>query len=107
MASVHRDPKGRSPYWYAAFTLQDGTRCFRSTKLKDRSSALKLAMEWEHLGRTVAERDPVGVQISRVNQGIRNSGFDCRHETAAPILKFAERSRQETINFRHRLSRIL
>ena len=70
MASVHRDPKGRSPYWYAAFTLQDGTRCFRSTKLKDRSSALKLAMEWEHLGRTVAERDPVGVQISRVNLDI-------------------------------------
>ncbi len=70
MASVHRDPKNRSPFWYAAFTLPDGTRRFRSTKLTERSKALKLAMEWEHLARSVAERDPTGAQIARVNLDI-------------------------------------
>jgi integrase len=70
MASVHRDPRNRSPYWYAAYTLPDGTRCLKSTKLRERSKALKLAMEWEHLARFVAERDPTGAQIARVNADI-------------------------------------
>jgi integrase len=70
MASVHRDARNRSPYWYAAYTLPDGTRCLKSTKLKERSKALKLAMEWENLARSVAERDPMGTQIARVNVDI-------------------------------------
>lgn len=70
MASIHRDAKGRSPYWYAAYTLPDGTRRAKSTKLTERTKALKLAMEWEHLARTAAERDPAGVQIAKVNLDI-------------------------------------
>ena len=26
MASIHRDARNRSPYWYAAYTLPDGTQ---------------------------------------------------------------------------------
>jgi integrase len=70
MASIHRDARNRSPFWYAAYTLPDGTRCSKSTKLTDRSKALKLAIEWEHLSRGVAERDPTGAQIARVNLDI-------------------------------------
>ncbi|MDB6126520.1 MAG: hypothetical protein JWM35_416 [Verrucomicrobia bacterium] len=70
MASVHKDPRNRSPFWYAAFTLPDGTRCFKSTKLVERKKAFVLALEWERLGRDAAEQDPVGAQISKVNRDI-------------------------------------
>ena len=80
MASIHRDAKGRSPYWYAAYTLPDGTRCAKSTKLTDRTKALKLAMEWEHLARTAAERDPAGAQIAKVNLDIYERATGTRVE---------------------------
>ncbi|HKW29248.1 MAG TPA: tyrosine-type recombinase/integrase [Verrucomicrobiae bacterium] len=47
MASLHKDPRGKSPYWYCAFTLPDGRRTFRSTKLTDRKKALGVCLEWE------------------------------------------------------------
>lgn len=47
MASIHRDPRGKSPYWYCAFTLPDGRRTFRSTKLTDRKQALDVCLQWE------------------------------------------------------------
>ncbi len=70
MASVHRDPRNRSPYWFAAFTLPDGTRCFKSTKLRDRKSALAQAIEYERAARDATEQDPTGAQISKVIRGI-------------------------------------
>jgi integrase len=48
MASVHRDPRRRSPFWYAAFTLSDGRRTFRSTKQRARNLALGIALKWEN-----------------------------------------------------------
>ncbi|MEO7168119.1 MAG: hypothetical protein ABI016_13950, partial [Chthoniobacterales bacterium] len=47
MASLHRDPLGRSPYWYTAFTLADGRRTFRSTKERDRKKAWETALAWD------------------------------------------------------------
>jgi integrase len=47
MASLHKDPLGRSPYFYAAFTGPDGRRKFKSTKAKDRKTALKIALSFE------------------------------------------------------------
>jgi integrase len=32
MASLHRDPRGKSPYWYCAYTDAHGIRRFKSTK---------------------------------------------------------------------------
>jgi integrase family protein with SAM-like domain len=46
MASVHKDPRGRSPYYYAAFT-SNGRRLFYSTKEKNRKKAERVAIEWE------------------------------------------------------------
>jgi integrase len=43
MASIHKDPRGKSPYWYAAYTLSDGRRAFRSTKQTDRKAAWDIA----------------------------------------------------------------
>jgi integrase len=39
MASLHRDPRGRSPFWYVAYTLPDGRRAFKSTGQRDRKKA--------------------------------------------------------------------
>jgi integrase len=47
MASLHRDPRGRSPYWYCAFALPDGQRRFKSTKQRSRKEALKVCLGWE------------------------------------------------------------
>lgn len=47
MASLHKDPRGKSPYFYAAFRLPDGRRAFRSTKERDRKRAAEVARQWE------------------------------------------------------------
>jgi integrase len=47
MASLHRDPRSRSPYWYCAYALPDGTRRFKSTKQRSRKEALKVCLGWE------------------------------------------------------------
>lgn len=47
MASLHKDPRGKSPYWYCAFTLPDGRRAFRSTKHRERKQALEICCQWE------------------------------------------------------------
>jgi len=33
------DPRGKSPYWYCAYTLPNGKRRFKSTKQTDRKKA--------------------------------------------------------------------
>ena len=48
MASLHRDPRpNKSPYFYAAFTLPDGRRAYRSTKQINRTKAAEVARGWE------------------------------------------------------------
>ena len=39
MASLHKDPRGKSPFWYVAYTLPNGRRAFKSTKERDRKKA--------------------------------------------------------------------
>ena len=47
MASLHKDPRGKSPFWYCAFTLPDGRRTFRSTKITDRKQAWEVCLQFE------------------------------------------------------------
>jgi integrase len=47
MASIHKDPRGKSPFWYCAYTLPNGQRTFRSTKQTDRKEALKECLKLE------------------------------------------------------------
>ena len=46
MPSLHKDPKGRSPFFYCAYTLADGKRKFRSTKQKTKDKAWKVCNGW-------------------------------------------------------------
>jgi integrase len=47
MASIHKDPRGKSPFFYCAFTLPNGKRVFRSTKLTDKDAALRFCLTME------------------------------------------------------------
>lgn len=39
VASLHHDPRGKSPFWYCAYRLGDGRRTLRSTGEEDRKRA--------------------------------------------------------------------
>jgi integrase len=45
MASIHKDPRGKSPFWYCAYSLPDGRRVFRSTKQRERKKALAICLK--------------------------------------------------------------
>jgi integrase len=48
MASLHKDPRGKSPFWYCAYRLPNGKRTFRSTKLTDRKAAEEFCHRLEY-----------------------------------------------------------
>ena len=64
MASVHRDP--RSPFWFAAFYMPDGRRAFRSTKQRNRSKALEVALAWSKASQLARDQRLTEVQARRV-----------------------------------------
>lgn len=47
MASLHRDLRGKSPFWYCAFTDSNGVRRFKSTKETKRKQAEAVANGWQ------------------------------------------------------------
>src|ERR1051325_9725614 len=47
MASLHRDPRGKSPFWYCAFTDADASRHFKSTKRSKRQEAQVICDGWQ------------------------------------------------------------
>ena len=64
MASLHKDPRGRSPYYYAAFGLSNGKHVFRSTKQTDRKKAWQVALGWEK-AKELADRGELTESASR------------------------------------------
>ena len=66
MGSLHKDPRGRSPYWYCAFMLPDGRRTFRSTKKKDRKEAWDLCRAWEKAAESAGRGSLTEVQARKV-----------------------------------------
>lgn len=46
MPSLHKDPKGRSPFFYCAYSLPNGKRKFRSTKKTKENEAWKVCNGW-------------------------------------------------------------
>ena len=51
MASIHKDPRGKSAYWYCAYRLPNGKRAFKSTKLTDRNQAQEFCQKLEYASR--------------------------------------------------------
>jgi integrase len=55
MASIHKDPRGKSPFWYCAFYLPDGRRTMRSTGTRKRRKAQEICNEYERTAREARE----------------------------------------------------
>jgi len=51
MASIHKDPRGKSPFWYCAYRLPNGKRAFKSTKQTEREKALQFCRTLEYASR--------------------------------------------------------
>ena len=66
MASIHKDIRGRSPYWMAAYRAPDGRRIKKSTRTTNRNVALKLAIEWEQLAEKGQHGALVAAQARKV-----------------------------------------
>jgi integrase len=58
MASLHKDQRGKSPYWYCAFNTQDGVRRFRSTKATDKRQARQICDTWAKAAALGAKLSP-------------------------------------------------
>jgi hypothetical protein len=65
MASVHKDPRARSPYWYCAFYGPEGRRLFRSTKETDRKAAWN-ALAWEGASEKARWKELTAAQARKV-----------------------------------------
>jgi integrase len=66
MPSIHKDSRGRSPFWVAAYRGADGRRVKKSTRTTDRSKALRIAVELEALANKGREGGLVDSQVRKV-----------------------------------------
>ena len=75
MASIHKDPRGKSPFWYCAFTLPDGRRTFRSTKVASRKEAQGVCLQWEKAAEQGRDGNLTEAQSRKVlNTILENTG---------------------------------
>jgi integrase len=81
MASIHKDPRGKSPYWYCAYALPNGKRVFRSTKLKDHDKAQEFC-------RTLARASRIGSNGNLTEARARELISEIVENTLGEPLKF-------------------
>jgi integrase len=55
VASLHKDPRGKSPFWYVAYSTADGRRVFRSTRQTDRKKAAEVARTLERAAKAARQ----------------------------------------------------
>jgi len=58
MPSLHKDPRGKSPFWYCAYQTSDGARHFRSTKATDKRQARQICDTWAKASALGAKLSP-------------------------------------------------
>jgi integrase len=51
MASIHKDPRGKSPFWYCAYRMPNGRRAFKSTKQTEHDKALAFCRTLDYASR--------------------------------------------------------
>jgi hypothetical protein len=75
VASLHKDPRGRSPYWYCAYTLASGRRCFKSTKQVKRKEAQEVCRGWAKAVEAADRGDLTEVQARKIlNEILESAG---------------------------------
>ncbi len=85
MASIHKDPRGKSPFFYCAFTLPNGKRCFKSTKLKDHNAAMEFCLRMQKASQKAVARNFSEEQARKILNEIR--------ELSATVQSDLDRSR--------------
>jgi len=73
VASIHKDPRNKSPYWYCAYTLPDGRRAFRSTKQRDRKKAFDVCRSLEKASQKAREGELTEIQVRKILDDILDS----------------------------------
>jgi len=76
MATIHKDARGRSPYWYCAYIGPDGRRKFKSTKKKDRKIAQLICQKWEDAAIGARKNTLTTAQVRRVFNEILEAAGD-------------------------------
>lgn len=76
MASLRRKPNSR--FWFACFTLPDGTRTQRSTKTTDRRTAQRLANEFEEASRVPLTESQARRVISDIHKMLSGRALESR-----------------------------
>ncbi len=76
MASIHKDPRGKSPFFYCAFTLPNGKRCFKSTKLKDHNAAMEFCLRMQNASQKAIARNFSEEQARKILNEIRELSGD-------------------------------
>ena len=66
MASIHKDPRGKSPFWSCAFIGGDGRRKLRSTKETDRTAARKICYKWAEAAEKARRHELTAAQSRKV-----------------------------------------
>jgi integrase len=66
VSSLHKDPKGRSPFFYCAFRGANGKRLLRSTKTADRKLATRICHEWQSASDKARNHELTAVQCRKV-----------------------------------------
>jgi integrase len=89
MASIHKDPRGKSPFWYCAYRPPNGKRTFRSTKLTDRNAAAEFCRRLEYAS---VESKAARLTEARARELIskiveQSTGEPLRHYTAEEWVK--------------------
>jgi integrase len=66
MSSLVKDPLGRSPYWYCAFTNADGIRTKRSTKETDEDQARAICDAWERASKMARNKTASAAKFRQI-----------------------------------------
>jgi len=84
MASLHRDPRGRSPYWFCAFRRGDGIRTLKSTKETDFRRATIVAQMMVRVAEEERRQDTTKSLLNGiVADTLRRLGIETKPEATA------------------------
>ncbi len=89
MSSLHKDPRGRSPYFYCKFRNADGRISFKSTKKKIRDEASQVCLDWAKTAKRAAAGELTEAQARKVISEIveRAGGDAIESQTTEEVFK--------------------
>ena len=77
MASLHKDPRKKSPFWYCAYRLADNRRAFRSTGKIKKDEAWIVCQSFVEMEGKVAEGEASADQLMKVvNATLKRLGHE-------------------------------